>query len=83
VDCRASRQKNKPAGGFLPLLALPGPRPSEKSGVIEHQPLGVDWQLGCEPARQRLETVEPAVRLHLQAAVALPLWSYQRLGNAD
>lgn len=23
--------------------ALPGPRSSEEPGVIEHQPLGVDW----------------------------------------
>jgi hypothetical protein len=39
---RASSRKNKPAGGFLPLLALPGPGPSEKPGVVDHQPLGVD-----------------------------------------
>jgi hypothetical protein len=30
------------AGSFLHPLALSGPRPSEKPGVIDHQPLRVD-----------------------------------------
>jgi hypothetical protein len=42
VACRTVRRKNKPAGALLPLLVLPRPRPSEKSGVIDHQPVGVN-----------------------------------------
>jgi hypothetical protein len=36
VDHRSSRRKYKPAGGLLHLLALPGPCPSKKPGVIDH-----------------------------------------------
>jgi hypothetical protein len=38
VDYRPSRRRSIPAGGFLPLLALPGPRPSEKPRIIDHNP---------------------------------------------
>jgi hypothetical protein len=83
VDCGPSRRKYKPAGGLLHLLALPRPCPSEKPRIIDYQPVTVDRWLSCESARQRLEAVELAVRLRLQATVALPLLSYQQLGNAD
>jgi len=42
VGCGGPIRRKKSPCGILYLPALAGPRPSEKPGIVDHQPIGVE-----------------------------------------